>query len=308
MERKRLDYIDTCKGILILLMVYGHVFLSGLPRQWLYTFHMPAFFIITGMMMNYASSQNKPFLAFLKSRIRTLIVPLLFFEVIGVLTDIVRYGFTLNAFGYAYNTISGNYNTGPNWFLFATFVAEMMLFLLHKIFRNKYFVIPIAFLIAVSMICNRNMFPNAGQTGIGLLFIVLGYYARCFFETDKHGTVALTFAISLFITLVNGSVDIAEWYFGSIPLYAIGAIIGTLFTLSLSKSISSTLLQHFGRNSLIIMGTHQAFLLPIRKFSNLPIFPVPLGVLIYIGVIILEIPIIRILNKYVPFLVGKKRS
>lgn len=308
METKRLAYIDTAKGILILLMVFGHVFLSGLPRQWLYTFHMPAFFIITGMLLNYASSLDKSLSAFLKSRMRTLIVPLLFFEVVGILTDIVRYGFTLNIFGYAYNTISGNFNTGPNWFLFATFVAEVIFVLLHKVFRNKHLIIPVATIIAISMICNRNVFPNAGQTGIGLLFIMFGYYARHLLESDKRGLTFLSFAISLLITGINGSVDILQWHLGSIPIFAIGATVGTLFILSISKHISSTLLQHFGCNSLIIMGTHQAILLLIGRFANLPFFPVPLGILIYIGVIALEIPIIHFLNKYAPFLIGKKRS
>lgn len=47
---KRIAWIDWAKFILIWLMVWGHCFLTGEPRQFIYAFHMPAFFIISGYL------------------------------------------------------------------------------------------------------------------------------------------------------------------------------------------------------------------------------------------------------------------
>lgn len=46
----RKDWIDWSKAILIWLMVLGHTGLSGYGREFVYVFHMPAFFIISGYL------------------------------------------------------------------------------------------------------------------------------------------------------------------------------------------------------------------------------------------------------------------
>ena len=47
-QRKRLDYLDIAKGLLIISVVLCH---SPFENAYiLYWFHMPAFFIISGML------------------------------------------------------------------------------------------------------------------------------------------------------------------------------------------------------------------------------------------------------------------
>lgn len=72
-EKNRLNWIDSCKGFAIILVVLGHMekglvssgqfpvynsFLSGLDR-FIYTFHMPLFFIISGYIFYRAYCANK---------------------------------------------------------------------------------------------------------------------------------------------------------------------------------------------------------------------------------------------------------
>lgn len=50
---QRLDYIDMAKGFAIALMVYGHAFSTyhNTPIMiWIYSFHMPIFFLTTGIL------------------------------------------------------------------------------------------------------------------------------------------------------------------------------------------------------------------------------------------------------------------
>lgn len=44
----RAEWIDVLKGIGIILVVIGHVNTKGFLVQWLYTFHMPLFFALSG--------------------------------------------------------------------------------------------------------------------------------------------------------------------------------------------------------------------------------------------------------------------
>lgn len=103
---ERLDYIDKAKGLLIMLAVVGHIWQAGVVHNFIYAFHMPAFFVISGMLMRHTKSYEKTYSRFLIGRLYSFGVPFLFFEILGILTDILRHGVTLNIKGYVFNTIS----------------------------------------------------------------------------------------------------------------------------------------------------------------------------------------------------------
>ena len=43
MKTERLGYLDYGKGILIILVVVGHLFSESVIRNWVYAFHVQAF-------------------------------------------------------------------------------------------------------------------------------------------------------------------------------------------------------------------------------------------------------------------------
>ena len=124
--KERLNYIDRAKGILIILMVIGHVWQSGFVFDTIYTFHMPGFFIISGMLMHYTDSWKKPFGQFLCRKVLSYGIPFIWIEALGVLTDIIRNGITLNVKGYLFNTLTFNFNDPNLWFLANLFLIEVL--------------------------------------------------------------------------------------------------------------------------------------------------------------------------------------
>lgn len=50
MSRERLLYIDVAKGISIILVVFGHIVDLTSFEVFFYSFHVPVFFMITGMI------------------------------------------------------------------------------------------------------------------------------------------------------------------------------------------------------------------------------------------------------------------
>ena len=70
-QTKRIEALDIAKGIGIILVIIGHLSSSYL-RDWIYSFHMPLFFIIPAYASRLKISIIPPFL---KQRVRTLAIP-----------------------------------------------------------------------------------------------------------------------------------------------------------------------------------------------------------------------------------------
>ena len=68
--KKRLGYIDAVKGFGIILVVYAHI-ISGLSSYVIYLFHMPLFFIVSGILFKEPNDKNK----FIVGKVKSLIVP-----------------------------------------------------------------------------------------------------------------------------------------------------------------------------------------------------------------------------------------
>ena len=64
-NRKRINWIDVAKGIGIFIIVLGHVLKTGFLRQLIFSFHVPFFFLLSGVTLN----TNQKFLNFVKKKI-----------------------------------------------------------------------------------------------------------------------------------------------------------------------------------------------------------------------------------------------
>lgn len=90
---QRIKWIDLTKGVAIFLMVCGHTGIPSLISNWIWSFHMPLFFIISGMLFcptKYTNIQK-----FIHRRIQTLIIPYITFSIIELQAKIesLTYGY-----------------------------------------------------------------------------------------------------------------------------------------------------------------------------------------------------------------------
>ena len=76
---RRITWIDSAKGIGIILVVLAHTFWGG--RTIIYTFHMPLFFFISGAL--YHRRESLTFIDSMKRRINSLLKPYILFSVIS---------------------------------------------------------------------------------------------------------------------------------------------------------------------------------------------------------------------------------
>ena len=51
MKKDRIILIDIAKAITIFLVIWGHISTGSALEKFLYSFHMPLFFVISGMFV-----------------------------------------------------------------------------------------------------------------------------------------------------------------------------------------------------------------------------------------------------------------
>lgn len=314
-DNQRIKYYDTAKGILILLVVIGHILNRANPEYdiklysviqgFILSFHMPAFFIISGLLIKNEKWKDLSFSKFLLNKFKTLIIPYLFFEVIGAIYQTVVLG-TQNFFWGIYNLLTVNCNVGANWFLPAMFVSSLLYFLYTKI-ENKWIggIFATAFLFSSWVIPNGGLWETLARGLMGFSFIYLGNITKSFF--DKQTTV--TTVISIFTTGVLAAASFLwfcnDFYTLKVQnpiLFALSGLSGCYMIIGISKKIHCKGLNYIGNNTIVILGTHQLVLYTVGASSSI------LWVIgIFSGIVLLELGLIWVLNKFVPGLIGKGR-
>lgn len=312
--KERLDYIDKAKGILITLVVIGHIWQSGFLFDLIYTFHMPAFFVISGILLAHTRGYERNFGAFLRKHIYAYGIPFLFFEVLGVMVQIMRHGVTLNWKGYLFTTVTLALNAPQCWFLVALFLIEILVVAAIKTIRKP----AIICMISGALFLVRSMVP-AEIMYVGTLvsawkylpFFLAGFYGNKFWSRNHPAAVVVCAAGVLICTFFGGKAQSSALKDADL---LIGGFCGTYLTICLAcrsfTGKAEALLKAAGTNSLIIYGTHYPYyaalgiLVGVRDFASTPL---GIGLVILGGVAILEIPTIYIINRWLPFLAGKRR-
>jgi len=121
--------------------------------------------------------------------------------------------------------------------------------------------------------------------------------------------------VNIIVSMINWSVDTNNMVFGNIFLYYIGGFTGSLGVVLFFKCMPAIrILSYLGRNSLIIMATHlDAYILwaglkvGLVVFGLIPFAPLFIVISVMITLLI-ECIIIEIINRFCPFIIGKKRE
>lgn len=319
---KRIDYFDTSKAYLIFLVVLGHILIVLNPQydklyfsviqEFIYSFHMSAFFIIHGVLMNNEKWKSASVKDFIVKRIYSLIVPYLFFEIIGIVwkaffakQDLIKG---------IYNMVTVRCNTGADWFLVAMFIGS----LLHLIYikhPNRVFgiVSTVASFIVPMFISGNQIMIVLGRGMLAYGFIMIGNFGKNLFQSEKTKSI-MWMSASLLLT---GAVAVFSLKFGGNDYYTctvnnpitlvIGGISGTLLIIGISRILHCKMITNIGNHTLTIMGTHQLViyampvLIPIMAGSS-----IVYGIELLVGIILFEMPVVYLIDKYLPFLVGRR--
>lgn len=265
-RRYRLPWLDICKGIGIILVVIGHIYYNQIVFNWLYSFHMPLFFVAAGVVY-----QERPIITDIRRRVQTILIPYLSFGILLLMYwQLVERRFRQSNKSFIESLIgllTGNYDyldfNVHLWFLPCFFItvilANILIRTFGKIVAYTIAVVCSALHIIVTMpelplglnrVCQYILFY---MTGIMLSALLNGFSSCSFANTRCAG---LLFALTACLLMVINFV-LAYYHLNKSFMWYITAITGVSGVILVSILIhKNRVLEYLGRISLIILCLH----------------------------------------------------
>lgn len=325
-----------------MLIVLGHLTIPKLLYNFIYMFHVPAFFFVAGM--TFKTKSNESFSSFLKKKAYRLLIPYLFFVLIITSTqlttqwsvgetNIVGTLFTINGFLYGLldialcGFIDNTWVTvGPAWFLYVLFLACIWYWLANRLKVSKLAMVGggiIAIFILLQILHVSDSVPcKIGQSVSAMFFMWCGTVFNnevrpmfCHLKKWVKLLIAVMGFVLVFLTtlLLNDSINMMGNYFTAKPIMAsvvslIGCVSFYLFSSLLEGTYLEKTLCFYGVNSMLILGIH----FPLKNMLRLVFCRLGLSagqscIPIFVLVLLLIVPLAYIVNKYFPILVGQKK-
>lgn len=270
-QTKRELWADIAKGIGVILVILGHTSqLSNIAIEWIFSFHMPLFFWISGYFYKDAES----IASYAKKKFTTLIWPYFLYSIIFLIINcfVVREDRNL-IINEILGGLSGQGTDGILWFFPALFWTEIIFFLLKK--YTKEF-LPISIIACV--LCG-NLFSGYTNYQSGFLKIpsalfAIGFY-YCGWLTKSYDLLGQIRRMSLLVYLAfhlmllaifhpNLSLNTASTS-NMITAYLI-AVIGICGTVKLADGVISVWPKCIGR-ALAYIGENSVFYYPITGYA-----------------------------------------
>lgn len=310
--------LDSAKGILILMVVYAHCFTEGIAHDFFFSFHMPAFFVISGITGVLSSEHDASLGKAVCKLLRTTGIPFFFFELLGIAQELIRSGFVQSWKGFVFNTVTMRCNNVVDWFLCALFFAKLFSLPAVKLLRKAtekhiadsiYTALSVAMMVAAVFIPKTEPFfwTVLRKTIIANGFISVGFRLSDILRKKMLPAGIAAFLIALFISSFKlGNTGINGLRFDTPVLFLAAALLGSYGIIQIGSLCCWKPLMWLGRNSLIIMGTHIPILLLVRHFAGTTAPTVWHRIADFMIILLLEIPIVWFLQNRAPFLLGKK--
>lgn len=332
-QNKRIVWVDIAKGIGILLVLIGHISQNPYISSFIYCFHMPLFFIISGYLY-----KDKP--QYIRKKMKTILLPYLFFAIISF---VYWYFIERNIRGQTVNPINiflniwlargGNDNYIFNvalWFLPCLLIVEIVFHSLIKRIKSIKHLSVVMFIFSILgyAYAKLDLIRLPFCIDVALTAIVFYFFGYCWKNKLESNFIkfnkirkSILFCICLLVTIILSqlitSIDMNNLQYPFYIFLYILPIFGFLIIYIISTSIKQNkILQYLGTNTLIIMGVHEpikrALIEIIHRILNISIEMLRknfLGI-IFVTIILtlICIPIIFIIKRYLPFLIGRKKE
>ena len=201
--KPRIAWIDYAKGFAILLVVLGHV-LRGLLNSnivsngpafkfvdsWIYAFHMPFFFLISGLFAERQVERTRNFLQFLKEKLVTLGYPYLLWASIQTLVHAALSGYTNRKaeVGLLFGILF--YPPMQFWFIYVLLCISILYWILRRLGLNQ----PLVLLVWIALfLCPWIPVPGWGPSfliQISGLYFVLGAWLNSLGTIEKLSQIS----------------------------------------------------------------------------------------------------------------------
>lgn len=285
MSQRRLE-IDYAKGFAILLMLLSHCTPGESKLSvWIFSFHMPIFFVICGILTAYKLKNGfKSTLTYLKTRCNQLLLPYFVFGLILIfLLQMLRFlGGQELTIGHQLFALISMQGVESLWFLPCYFLSELI-FRLFYLKRSPVVQVTFTSLLVVLLCAMDKMgIPEfwllqlIAKCLIGLVFIHVGFLFESIGFTKKSplSLSLLAMGMCAVIAQVNGFVGISALQLQNVLLFFVNGSISSLALLSVFEHICQRqtrvlmCLEYFGKNTIIVVCTNNLCIELIRLLDH----------------------------------------
>lgn len=320
----RLKWIDWMKCIGMYLIILGHFFSVG--YRYIYVFSVPLFFLISGFLSKHEITKS----FFWRKLWHNLIIPTIIICVINVV--IIPLIFSSyqhidlscsNIRRLLLYPIIGMQNILDTcWFVYTLILLKVIHQYIKNIWWRWFITVPFLFCSYLYNHIDMTIFhpllknPNAiANVFVAYPFYVLGdslqKYKQLLNDYHNKSILFTCFVICLFVVYICGTHNDYVWmykgaYGDNMLLFLIGGIAGSAAIFCIAKSIGSSpnAVITISKGTIIILGFNKHF---ISLFQYLVQLPPIIDYISALLILILFIPIITIMEKKFPIILGKSR-
>ncbi|WP_082676591.1 acyltransferase family protein [Shouchella shacheensis] len=330
---ERVKWIDAAKGLGIILVVMSHAPIEDSLRAFLFAFHMPLFFYLSGVVFR---PRDVSIGAFMKKKARSLLLPYLLFSIVTYMIWFFatrHFPFTSGEGVNPLVPLSGIFLSTPEnyqltynpaiWFLTCLFVVELLFFLYYRLSGGR-------FLVLFLLLCAIGGYgasvmdlyvPWNGVVAVtAVVFYGLGFLTKHLWRHVSWVKVLpLITGLLLFTNYIQSlnseRIDMRGAVYGEFGYFYLAAFAGMVATILLCMKLErSSFLIFLGQNSIVILLlhftglnlvralVHYGFGYEISATTSLP------WTLFYTAcTLLLMWPCIKLLKK-IPWVLGKSPS
>ncbi len=327
----RIVWIDQLRSVAFLFVIIGHVAIPKEMKSLIYSFHMPLFFLISGLPLNNQKILNIPFKDYVSKQAKSLLVPYfwlnflcypLWYISFQILTDSkqtipgVFKGIFLGCFGI-------DFPSNALWFLLVLFIAIIIYAGILKFSKGNDGTMLCLVLVCAIVGYLDKAFAQIWHFNVAFTAVMLLYLGNIFINWYKQSKlynhkksfdyviktlgVALCFIIIGFQShKMNGRVSVTANKFGkSVLLFYVTAIAFSLaITLIVMLLPKISFVTYIGQNTLFYLGIHIPIIRILEKaFPEIFLqykYSIPLAFVLYIALI----PIAMLVKKLFPYVCG----
>lgn len=252
LRKERRTEIDVAKGFALFLVIFGHIVtMHHTLFRWIFAFHMPVFFFLSGM--TFRPEKYTDHSSFIKDKGRRLLIPYFAITFGAMIICMLRpdYRLPILADGWKhqlkwifYYTQPQNLYVGQIWFLVALFMAELIALNWIRLFDRRPLLIKCYSLLFLALIAVhiRRVFPylpvgerlpwKLDSALCASVFVIAGYYANRFRIPERLKPAAwflipvCTWLSYWFGPRLSTYVNICDCSYSEAPYYYAAAFLG----------------------------------------------------------------------------------
>ena len=315
----RLSWLDWMKAWAILAIIWGHFFSEG--HVYLYVFSVQVFCVISGFLYKKSDS----WIACVKKCFWQLFVPTVIMSLIMHMEAYLR----CLALGEDYNVswlwffewllLGHRWCMGPCWYFYTLIVMRLIM----QAIPAKKWLYGLLFIgLSAGAVYMNYIKVEISNANVNVLlcmpFFLIGYFMRplksLLCNINNYFVEGGLLIISVVLVVVCGNYNGYVWmYLGSygdyFTLYILGGIAGVamlyVISLWLSRLHYYAMIETLSKGSILIIGLH---IIVVRRLTELPNRMCVEDLLLSVLIILAFIPVIKVVDKYFPILLGNYRK